>query len=440
MTAVSEHFAYRFAPTLMLLTEGRDSEGILLRPRFGRLELATDYARGDAFRAAAALAIGGVLASLAVARGVADESSLPRVVDMRVDGATRRFGWYVDRRAFGADLCTDGRGTALRAGGKATTAGAHLEAAWTSARGALATFVAPSDLRSADEVIAGRQSLPCEAGVDRTVEEAPSERRVHVLGSVTQPIVTPRLSARVVESNWNASVVEVTEYGATEPDPPPRSAPDEAVARAARSIGRGVPPVARHPVEPAAIEAAVFSGLADPARFVTSARLPATALSTVAAFLYERVWPRPRRKPMPRKYRVIGGLLLSTGLGIAVGGLLPPSAPSSASRPVPRRSPHRWPRLRSPAHPRCRHRSGRPSGQRRRRRLPLRPVVSARSCPSFAPRQSTAGGSCSSLSKSAIRAVSSWSVRPCRSRTRSPTARRRQRGVSRDPKASCRSG
>ncbi len=70
MTPVSEHFAYRFAPALMLLTEGQDGEGILIRPRFGRVELATDYARGDALRAAAALAIGGVLASLDVVRGI----------------------------------------------------------------------------------------------------------------------------------------------------------------------------------------------------------------------------------------------------------------------------------------------------------------------------------------------------------------------------------
>ena len=93
----------------MLLTEGRDSEGILLRPRFGRLELATDYVHGDAFAGSGGARDRGRARLAWTPRGVADESSLPRVVDMRVEGATRRFGWYVDRRAFGADLCTDGR-------------------------------------------------------------------------------------------------------------------------------------------------------------------------------------------------------------------------------------------------------------------------------------------------------------------------------------------
>ncbi len=185
-------------------------------------------------------------------------------------------------------------------------------------------------------MVGGRSGLPCESGIDRGAEPAPTVPRTHPLGQVTQPIVTPRVSARVVASDWNDSVLEVTQAGPTDPSPPPRGTGNEAVARVVQSIDRGVPPVARHPAEPAALEAAVFTGLADPARFVTSARLPATALTTVAAFLYERVWPRPRRKPMPRKYRLVGGLLLSLGLGIAVGALLPPrSVERVAASPAP---------------------------------------------------------------------------------------------------------
>ena len=55
---VAERFARTFGAPLMLLLDGEDSDGLLVRPRAGRLELGGDYAVGDQLRAASALAAG----------------------------------------------------------------------------------------------------------------------------------------------------------------------------------------------------------------------------------------------------------------------------------------------------------------------------------------------------------------------------------------------
>jgi hypothetical protein len=45
-TAVAALFARHFAPALMFLSDGVDSPGLLVRPRFGRVELGTDCTSG----------------------------------------------------------------------------------------------------------------------------------------------------------------------------------------------------------------------------------------------------------------------------------------------------------------------------------------------------------------------------------------------------------
>ncbi len=141
MTATCALLAYRFVPALMLLTEGQESEGILIRPR-----LRTDRGR-DRLRARRRFARRGGACDRRCARlrgrregrdgcgvtaGVGRSSRRRRDTTVRLVRGSRRGG---------ADLCAGGRATPLIRDGHPTTAGAHLEDAWASARRALAPFV-----------------------------------------------------------------------------------------------------------------------------------------------------------------------------------------------------------------------------------------------------------------------------------------------------------
>ncbi|MEO5838031.1 MAG: hypothetical protein ABIQ73_13865 [Acidimicrobiales bacterium] len=162
--AVAALFARYFAPALMLLSDGIDSPGLLVRPRFGRVELGTDYTSGPHRRAATALAVGGVLACFDAASRARSVATLPRAMRTDFVPATSRWGWYVDRRAFGIDLYEHGRAARLR---RARSLGHDcgqdvLDRSWSCARAALAAFAAPSDLHDADVVVAASVPLPCE--------------------------------------------------------------------------------------------------------------------------------------------------------------------------------------------------------------------------------------------------------------------------------------
>ena len=102
--AVGGMFARTFAPALMLLAERADSEGLLIRPRTGRVEYGLDFVTASHLEAAVALAVGGTLACLGVAAGVLSRNSLPNPVSVDIVAAVDRWGWYVDRTAFGPDL------------------------------------------------------------------------------------------------------------------------------------------------------------------------------------------------------------------------------------------------------------------------------------------------------------------------------------------------
>ena len=101
--AAAALYATTFACGLMLLTERQDSPGLLVRPRPGRLELCTEFIDGEQLREALAFAAGSALAvARAVATGdrsIADPGARPGLAP-----AVDRFGWYVDRHAFGVDL------------------------------------------------------------------------------------------------------------------------------------------------------------------------------------------------------------------------------------------------------------------------------------------------------------------------------------------------
>src|SRR5262245_66693353 len=90
---------------------------------------------------------------------------LPPRLDIRLAPAVHRYGWYVDREAFGTDLHAAGRRALLpRASGGTICAQSHLELAWAAARQALADDAAASDLEAAEAMVAGSLPLPAEQG------------------------------------------------------------------------------------------------------------------------------------------------------------------------------------------------------------------------------------------------------------------------------------
>ena len=120
---VARRYARAFAPGLMLLIDRRHSPGLLVRPRPGRLELGGEYVSGARLRAAAAFAAGSTRA--------AAQRRTPAFLDVVLQAGVERYGWFVDRNAFGVDLYREGRATILRrARGGTITAQEHLEESW----------------------------------------------------------------------------------------------------------------------------------------------------------------------------------------------------------------------------------------------------------------------------------------------------------------------
>lgn len=152
-------FARTFAPALMLLLDRPTSPGLLVRPRPGRLELGGEYSAGDDLAVALLFALGATLAL----GSIRDRRSCRALaLDLLVEPARERYGWYVDRRAVGADLYELGRETPLRrsATGATVTAGRHLEDAWAVARARLVGLLPDAELAPVDDVVGGTTPLP----------------------------------------------------------------------------------------------------------------------------------------------------------------------------------------------------------------------------------------------------------------------------------------
>ena len=97
--------------------------------------------------------------------GRSARTALPPRLDVRLARAVHRYGWYVDRGAFGTDLHAASRRALLRrASGGTISAQTHLELAWAAARQALADDAAASDLQAAEAMVTGSLPLPAEHG------------------------------------------------------------------------------------------------------------------------------------------------------------------------------------------------------------------------------------------------------------------------------------
>ena len=140
-----------------------DSPGLLVRPRPGRAELCGEFTGGPALAAAAAFVAGSTRACAVAIRRRSARALLPPGLTVQLAPAVHRYGWYVDRRAFGPDLHGAGRQTLLpRAAGGTISAQSHLELAWAAARQALAEDAAAADTLAAEAMVSGALPLPAE--------------------------------------------------------------------------------------------------------------------------------------------------------------------------------------------------------------------------------------------------------------------------------------
>jgi Bacterial Ig-like domain (group 3)/IPT/TIG domain len=212
-------YAETFAVDLMMLMDRSESPGLLVRPRPGRTELCGEFIEHEPLAAAAAFVAGSTRACAAAVRRQSGRATLPPGLDVRLAPAVHRYGWYVDREAFGTDLHAAGRRVLLpRAAGGTISAQSHLELAWAAAQQALAEDAAASDLQAAEAMVTGSLPLPAEQG---RPDDAPGDQRDGDIrfgpGGAAVPgapplcaHVRPGFTLRPVAATWDFTVFEAT--------------------------------------------------------------------------------------------------------------------------------------------------------------------------------------------------------------------------------------
>jgi HYR domain len=212
-------YAETFAADLMLLMDRADSPGLLVRPRPGRTELCGEFIKDESLAAAAAFVAGSTRACAAAVCRRSARTALPPRLEVRPARAVHRYGWYVDRGAFGTDLHAASRRALLRrASGGTVCAQSHLEHAWAAAREALADDAAASDLQAAEAMVTGSLPLPAEHGqlADAPGGQRGEDARFPLDGTVVPDIprlcahVRPGYTLRPVAATWDFTVFEAS--------------------------------------------------------------------------------------------------------------------------------------------------------------------------------------------------------------------------------------
>ncbi len=207
-------FARTFAPAVMMLMERSDSEGLLIRPRYGRLELGGDYVTGNTLLATTLLAAGGTRLCQRVAAGELPKAALPPPVRVEVESATERYGWYVDRRAFGLDLYSEGRTAVLsRELGGSISGQAVLEQSWKASRWCLGDLLGSADIEIVDQFVDGSAPLPMDTTLTRDPMIDGPRVPSHPLGEVLRPIDRPGFEIRVHATTWDHTVFRLVGNG-----------------------------------------------------------------------------------------------------------------------------------------------------------------------------------------------------------------------------------
>ncbi len=217
--AVAHLFARTFAPALMLFLDRRSSPGLLVRSRPGRTELGGEFIEGPGLVVAALLAAGGVLSCLRRVSGERHAGRLPAELRVELAPEWRRYGWYVDRRAFGPDLYGSGRRAILTTTqGDHVAAQSHLAVAWRAARAQLPRGVDRSDLDRADAIVSGALPLPSEAegpgfAEDRSARGALCSGRVYA--SAIRPRSRRAFELGAVLATWELTVFVIVDRART---------------------------------------------------------------------------------------------------------------------------------------------------------------------------------------------------------------------------------
>jgi hypothetical protein len=119
---LARRWAAAFGPVMMLLLDGPESPGLIVRPRPRRLELCGDFCTDDRLAAAVGFAAATVRQLVESPRRFR-----PVEINMRLVRAVERYGYYIDRSAFGCDLYSRGRDSIItRRDGTRISAGDHL--------------------------------------------------------------------------------------------------------------------------------------------------------------------------------------------------------------------------------------------------------------------------------------------------------------------------
>lgn len=144
---VALRLARRFAPALGLLLDHVGSPGLLIRPRFGRLEVCSDFVPAGRLPAGLVATVGFVLAA-------ESRSAMPPAVRVRLEPARQRSGWYVDRSAYGTDLYAERGDARLRRRWRGSVRARELlERAWATARPHLDGVASPEEVASVEATL-----------------------------------------------------------------------------------------------------------------------------------------------------------------------------------------------------------------------------------------------------------------------------------------------
>ncbi|MPZ69133.1 MAG: hypothetical protein GEU71_06335 [Actinobacteria bacterium] len=200
---IARFYAGHFSPALMLMMDRRDSPGVRVRIRPGRIELCGEYVTGRALRNASVFALGSVRAAAL--------GSSPPALRFRRQTLHERPGWYVDRSALGVDLYEKGRDADLEyVSGETVSAGEHLERTWATVR-PLVGDVAAEEIDSIDRVVRGDLPLPCEGP-----DDAPAARMAPsgtVFAEILGARVRPGYAVRATLATWDVTVFELISSG-----------------------------------------------------------------------------------------------------------------------------------------------------------------------------------------------------------------------------------
>lgn len=173
---IARAFAKTVGPALILLMEARQSPGLLIRPRRGRLEIGSEYLDDERQIAAAILLLTGAV------RAYLQDPSLwrqyPRVRLKRWEAANIRPGIYLPHDAYGESLHERGRAAPLElTNGEQITAGKILESCAELSLCALKGQVSRSAARTLQRAVRKVGSLQIEQQRDPAVIKSRSSYR-----------------------------------------------------------------------------------------------------------------------------------------------------------------------------------------------------------------------------------------------------------------------